>query len=141
MLLSDGLANTGISDSEMIAAKSAEYNAQGVGITTIGVGLDFNHDLMLELSEQGGGNFYFLEDPTKVTTVFRDELDFLVTPLANDLRISIDFAPGFDMVDVYGFTYEWDETGEMVISVPTVFASRRGGARGADPRSSRPGGQ
>jgi Ca-activated chloride channel homolog len=128
MLLSDGLANTGTTDPEAIVAKSAEYNAQGIGITTVGVGLDFNQDLMRTLAEQGGGNFYYIEDPAKVTTVFDEELDFLVTPLANDLSITITLAPGFSVVDTFGIAYTEDEAGALTLSVPTVFASSHGGA-------------
>jgi Ca-activated chloride channel family protein len=128
MLLSDGLANVGTTDNESILATSAEYNAQGIGLTSIGVGLDFNQDLMLSLSEQGGGNFYFVETQDKITAVFKDELDFLITPLANNLDITLTLADGFDLTDVYGLAYDWDEDGNMVVHVPTVFASRRGGA-------------
>ncbi|OGQ87007.1 MAG: hypothetical protein A2289_08025 [Deltaproteobacteria bacterium RIFOXYA12_FULL_58_15] len=128
MLLSDGLANVGIVDSASIIERSSAYNNEGIGITTIGVGLDINQDLMRELSEQGGGNFYFIESPEKVIVVFKDELDFLVTPLANNLTATIELGENFTLVDVYGFSYNWDEGGNMVVTVPTVFASRRGGA-------------
>jgi Ca-activated chloride channel family protein len=128
MLLSDGLANVGTTDDESILATSAEYNRQGIGLTTIGVGLDFNQELMLSLAEQGNGNFYFVETQEKITKVFKDELDFLITPLAHNLDIVLTLADGFDLVDVHGLAYEWDEDGNMVVHVPTVFASRRGGA-------------
>ncbi|MBI5508523.1 MAG: VWA domain-containing protein [Deltaproteobacteria bacterium] len=128
MLLSDGLANTGISDSAQIVSKSASYNDQGIGITTVGVGLDFNQTLMRTLAEQGGGNFYFIENPAKVTAVFKDELDFLVTPLANDLQVTLALAPGIDMVETYGIAFTHNDLGELVLRVPTVFASSQGGA-------------
>ena len=128
MLLSDGLANEGVVDSELILATSRDFNDLGIGLTTVGVGLEFNQELMRCLSEQGGGNFYFIQNAEKITEVFRDELDFLVTPLANDLLVSISFADGFTLGETYGLSYEIDELGRAVVRVPTVFASRSGGA-------------
>lgn len=128
MLLSDGLVNTGEVNSEIILRDSKAYNDQGIGISTIGVGLDFNHELMRGLSEQGGGNFYFLEDPAKAARVFLDELDVLVTPIANNLKITLTLKEGFTMIDTYSLPHSWNGSSQLVVEVPTVFASRRGGA-------------
>ncbi len=128
MLLSDGLANTGITDADTILATSAGYGEQGIGITTIGVGLEFNETLMRELAEQAGGNFYFLQDATKIATVFRDELDFLLTPIANDLDMTLAFGSGFTFERTYGLAYSLDADNVAHVHVPTVFASKRNGA-------------
>lgn len=128
MLLSDGLVNTGEVNSEIILRDSKVYNDQGIGISTIGVGLDFNQELMRGLSQQGGGNFYFLEDPAKAARVFLDELDVLVTPIANNLKITLTLSEGFTMIDTYGLPHTWEGSNQLVVEVPTVFASRRGGA-------------
>ncbi len=40
---------------------------QGIGLTTIGVGLSFDVALMRGLAEHGAGNFYFLEDAAAAT--------------------------------------------------------------------------
>jgi Ca-activated chloride channel family protein len=128
MLLSDGLVNTGEVNSEIILRDSKVYNDRGIGISTIGVGLDFNQELMRGLSQQGGGNFYFLEDPAKAARVFLDELDVLVTPIANNLKITLTLSEGFTMIDTYGLPHTWEGSNQLVVEVPTVFASRRGGA-------------
>jgi len=128
MLLSDGLANRGEIDPEMIVSDSKHYNDQGIGISTIGVGMDFNQDLMRSLSEQGGGNFYFIEDPAKASTVFQQELDFLLTPIANNLKITLNLADGFSHIDTFGLPRSWNGSNQLVVEVPTVFASRKSGA-------------
>src|SRR5262249_2304278 len=70
MLVSDGMANVGISDDASIRAMAEAYIGGGTGLTTIGVGMSFNVELMRGLAERGAGNFYFLESPTAIAEVF-----------------------------------------------------------------------
>ena len=46
ILLTDGIANVGTTDPQRIAAESSEFNGQGVDLSTIGVGLELNNDLL-----------------------------------------------------------------------------------------------
>src|SRR5690606_16024746 len=59
ILVSDGLATVGITDDQSIQAMAERYFQDGIGLTTIGVGRDFNVNLMRSLAERGAGNFYF----------------------------------------------------------------------------------
>ena len=90
LLLSDGLANEGITDPEqlnLIAKKVFETDA--IGLSTFGVGADYNEKLMTNLSENGGGNYYFIDSPDKIPTIFAEELTGLLTVLAQNARLSI----------------------------------------------------
>lgn len=60
ILLSDGLANTGITDPRELGRIAGRYRDKSISLTTMGVGLDYNENLMLGLAEHGGGNYYFL---------------------------------------------------------------------------------
>ncbi len=137
ILLSDGLINTGRS-SEDVLGLSEEYVSTGIGLTTIGVGDSFNVELMRGLAERGAGNFYFVEDPSAVTEVFTEELNYFVHPLALDLEVSVKTDPSHEIGQVYG-TRLWEvlgaDGGQM--SIPAVFLSSRttddsgeGGRRG-----------
>ena len=119
MLLSDGVVTAGIDDTDTIVAKSAEYNEKGIGITTIGVGTDFNQELMYELANQGGGNFYFIQDAAKLMEVFIHEIEYLMTPVAENLKIAFTLPQGFEVEDIYGYDWAVDEvTGEVKILGP-----------------------
>ncbi len=60
LLLSDGLANQGITDpGELNKIAQTQFEEHGIGLSTFGVGLDFNEDLMTSLAESGTGNYYF----------------------------------------------------------------------------------
>lgn len=119
MLLSDGNITAGVSNLGQILATSAAYNQEGIGITTIGVGLDFNQELMYALANQGNGNFYFLHDGDKLIDVFRHEIEYLLTPVAENLKVSFHLPPGFFVEEMYGFDFAQQQDGEWVLLGPS----------------------
>jgi hypothetical protein len=118
MLLSDGMVTAGEDNLAAILDNSAKYNEEGIGITTIGVGTDFNFDLMYGLANQGNGNFYFLEDGTKLLDVFQHEIEYLLTPVAQNLKISFTLPQGFSVQEIYGFDFI-EENGEVILIGPS----------------------
>jgi Ca-activated chloride channel family protein len=94
LLLTDGLANRGITDVEELARHARELRARGVATSTFGVGLDFNEHLLTLLAEQGGGHFYYIERPTQIPEVFRAELGELLAVVAREATLSIDLPRG-----------------------------------------------
>lgn len=89
ILLSDGLATAGETRQSAILEMADRFVAEGVGLSTIGVGRSFNPVLMRSLAERGAGNFYFVEDAQAVQEVFTDELKVSMTPIALDLEIAV----------------------------------------------------
>lgn len=125
LLLSDGLATVGVTDGALIQEMADGYMSDGIGLTTVGVGLDFDVGLMRSLAERGAGNFYFLEEPAAITEVFREELDTQVTPIALDVSLSVAAEAGWRIGEVIG-THGWSG-GERggAISLPAVFLASR----------------
>jgi len=125
ILLSDGLINQGGTEEDVVNL-STDYVAQGIGLTTIGVGDDFNVDLMRGLAERGAGNFYYVEDSSAVAEVFTEELDYFVQPLALDLQVSVQADPSHQIGEVLG-TRLWQTEGSDggSMAVPAVFMSSR----------------
>jgi hypothetical protein len=113
LFLSDGLASAGNTDTNDILAMSAQYNDMGIGITTLGVGTDFAFDLMYGLANQGNGNFYFLDDGDKMVDVFQHELEYLLTPVAENLKIAFTLPKDFFVESIYGFDFE--QVGDEVV--------------------------
>ena len=60
LLLSDGLANQGITNPHEIKNLVRGSNAKGVQISTMGLGSDYNEDLMQAIAENAGGNYYYV---------------------------------------------------------------------------------
>lgn len=125
IILSDGLPTAGVTDQQSIINMADIYIADGIGLTTIGVGLSFNVDLMRGLAERGAGNFYFLENTAAIDEVFTEELNYFVTPIAFDLVANVTVAPAYDLGEVVGTTL-WTANGNGgTINIPSVFLASR----------------
>ena len=125
IFLSDGLATAGTTSRPAIMDMAKGWIAKGIGLTTIGVGNDFDVDLMRGLAENGAGNYYFLEDATAASEVFSEELDFFMSPLALDIKIEATAGSGWTFGEVVG-SHLWTaqpRTGSM--SIPAVFLASR----------------
>ena len=118
ILLSDGIVNSGVIDHDAILTGSGSFNQAGVGVTTIGVGSDFNFELMHLLATQGKGNFYFLDTAEKLAQVFEEEIKYLLTPVADNLKVYFSLPEGFSVEDIYGFEYK-QTNGDFHLLGPT----------------------
>jgi Ca-activated chloride channel family protein len=126
IFLSDGLATVGVTSQPTIISMATTYITKGIGLTTVGVGNDFDVALMRGLAERGAGNFYYVEDATAATEVFTEELKYFLSPLALDIKIEAKTdASKWEMKSVVGSTL-WSagpSLGKM--DVPAVFLASR----------------
>jgi Ca-activated chloride channel family protein len=125
ILLSDGLATAGIRDDESIILMAESYIESGIGLTTVGVGRDFNIALMSGLAERGAGNFYFLEDPEAIQEVFSEELAYFVEPLALAVTIEVRAIGDQAVGDVWGTRLWHTVDGVGTMHLPAVFRASR----------------
>lgn len=105
LLLSDGLANRGITSPWELSRIVSSESARGVSLTTLGVGLDFNEDLMASLAESGRGTYYFIDRPGRIGEILAGEFDTLSTISALDVTITIEVKPHVRIDDVMGYEY------------------------------------
>ena len=89
ILLSDGLANVGPSSTRELRRLGSDLSERGISVTTIGVGDDYNEDLMAGLAEASDANYYYVKDTEKLPSIFAKELGALLTVAARDVRIEI----------------------------------------------------
>ncbi len=94
LLLTDGLANVGITSPAELAHHAGELRQRGIPTTTLGVGLDFDEDLLASLAEAGGGNFQFIEQPRQLRAFFERELGEMLTVVAAGLNLSLTLPHG-----------------------------------------------
>ena len=74
LLLTDGLANEGITDRDELARHAGELRQRGVSTSTFGVGADFDERLLRDMAHEGGGNFYFIEGASQIPGMLTGEL-------------------------------------------------------------------
>jgi Ca-activated chloride channel family protein len=102
VLISDGQANAGIVDRNELADLASSTAAQGISLSTVGVGLDFDELTMTRLADVGHGHYYFVEDTAQLSTMFASELAAMTQTVAADVRLDV---TGANVTDVYGYSY------------------------------------
>jgi Ca-activated chloride channel family protein len=108
-----------------------DASKSGVGMTTVGVGVQFGAELATAISSVRGGNLFFFPDSTRMEKVFEEEFDTMVTELAYDLALEVRPAKGLKIAGVYGIpgqALKWLDGGAISLSVETIFLSRKKGA-------------
>ena len=91
LLLSDGLANVGETNPDTIATDVHGLSQRGVSTTTLGVGNDYSEDLMEAMARSGDGNFYHIESPDQLPSIFEAELNGLSATVGQ--RVSLGLKP------------------------------------------------
>jgi Mg-chelatase subunit ChlD len=103
VLLTDGIANQGVTDPAKMAQDSLSFNDRGIDLSTIGVGLDLNKDLLRQLAKSGRGLFHFVADAQDIKKVFIKEVQSLVSPVASEPNVEIEYDSGLELAQLYGY--------------------------------------
>jgi Ca-activated chloride channel family protein len=114
ILLSDGQANAGVVDPHQIADTARMAANQGVRITSVGIGLDYNEDLMEAIAEAGRGQYHYVKVASDLDKVIAGELAGIQATVATAVELHLK-APcaGVQITDVLG--YESRRDGDTVI--------------------------
>src|ERR1041384_8003701 len=110
VLITDGLANVGITNTDEIVTQALGVFQRGVSTSTIGIGADFNEDLLMPMAQSGGGNAWHVVEPDDMQHIFQIELEGLIAQFAHTVSLSLIPADGFRVVDVLN-DFEFTETG------------------------------
>jgi Ca-activated chloride channel family protein len=102
ILLSDGLANVGPQSKEEIAHLGTMLSKEGISVSTIGVGLDYNEDLMTALADESGGNSYFAQNSDELPTIFAEEIGEAMTLMAQNIKIYLECFDDIRPVSIIG---------------------------------------
>jgi len=102
ILLSDGQANVGPSTPAELQRLGASLVKEGISVSTLGLGLGYNEDLMSGLAQSGSGNHMFVEEADDLVNVFNKEFNDLLSVVAGDFEIEATLASGVRPVKVLG---------------------------------------
>jgi Ca-activated chloride channel homolog len=123
MLLSDGLANVGEQRPEVLGQRTSMAFGRGVSVSSLGVGLDYNEDLMTRIADQGGGRYHFIKDAQAIAGVLNDELRGLSSSVARAIVLTFEPANGVKLAKVFGYP-TWEEDDETRIKVGTLSSGQ-----------------
>jgi Ca-activated chloride channel homolog len=108
LLLSDGLANEGITDDYLLDLIAKDHaHTDNITLSTFGLGHEFNERLMHNLAESGAGNYYYIEKPEDASIDFGNEIKLLLGVVAKDAKLRINFpAKYLTLTRVYGYPHK-----------------------------------
>jgi Ca-activated chloride channel family protein len=90
LLLTDGLANHGVTDRDEIITHARELRRRGVVTSTFGVGADFDERLLQQMADAGSGHFYFIERAVQIPDLFASELGETLEVVASGVTLTIE---------------------------------------------------
>ena len=89
VLLSDGYANRGITDTTELRAHAEQLRLRSLFTSTVGVGDGYNPQQLQTLAEYGGGRLHDAERPEEIIEVVLGELGEARATVADDLTLTL----------------------------------------------------
>lgn len=131
MLFTDERPNVGATEAASFMGMARAASKSGIGLTTIGVGVQFGAELATAISSVRGGNLFFFSSVPEMTDKFKKDFDTMLTELAYDLKLRVWPQKGVKIVGLFGLPGELVKRtpdGGLEMTVETIFLSKeRGG--------------
>ncbi len=125
ILLTDAQPNTGDFSASGLSGMVAQNAGSRIYTTFIGIGVDFNSQLIELLTKTKGANYYSVHSPSEFRQRMTDEFDFMVTPLVFNLRLDFQ-SDGWRIDKVFGSPEADTATGNLM-TINTLFPSKSEG--------------
>ncbi|HEX4639992.1 MAG TPA: VWA domain-containing protein [Chthoniobacterales bacterium] len=125
ILLSDGLANVGPSSTSDLSSLGRELRSDGISVSTIGLGDDYNEDLMTALAEASHANYYYVKDAEKLPGIFAEELGSARSLIARTITIRIEAPDGVRLKEIIGRPEIECHDRFAEIKMPELFGSEK----------------
>ena len=115
LLLSDGLANHGITDRAELARHAEQLRARGITTSTIGLGADFDEEMLEGMARAGAGHFYYVETPVQIGDCLTGELGEALEIVARDVAVSVRAGDGVAVTTLNRFPIGQDADGRTTL--------------------------
>jgi Ca-activated chloride channel family protein len=124
VLISDGHANIGPSDTASMQNLAANGTEWGIQVSAIGVGLDYDERLLAVLAVQSSGRVYHLQHPAQMAEILREELQLLAQTIGTDAVVEIAPASGVEFLGVESLGATLEE-GRVRVPIGALHAGQR----------------
>ncbi len=129
ILISDGQPTEGVTETAALTAIVREIRGYGVSVSSIGVGDDFNEQLMEAVAEVGAGAYAYLQDASQLAAIFQKDLNAAGTQVARGVSVTFRVPKGAQLQRVLGYSQvarRADGDSELVtVSLPDFSASQQ----------------
>lgn len=124
ILVSDGLANVGRSLPSDLRWLASRYCEKGIYISTIAVGNDFYHDMMVGIAEASLSNFYFVESPDAIEEAVSQELHGALSVAARDIKVEIQLPRGVVLEEALDKEITIRD-GRIIVTFPDLYSHQQ----------------
>ena len=121
VFLTDAMPNSGELRKGKLFALAKKASEKGIHTTFIGIGVDFNNDLVEYVSKTRGANYFSVRSSKRFKKLLDKEFEYMVTPLVYDLELKLS-SKKYEIDAVYGSPDAKLATGE-IMKVNTLFPS------------------
>ena len=125
IFLTDAMPNTGELGKNKLFGMAKEASKKGINTTFVGIGVDFNNDLVEYVSKTRGANYFSVHSSKEFSKLMDKEFDYMVTPLVYDLELKLSNSI-YSIEAVYGSPDAKMSIGE-IMKVNTLFPSSNNG--------------
>lgn len=108
ILISDGMANVGVTSEDLIGAAADDADGEGTYLFGVGVGDGVNDTLMDTVTDAGRGAYVYLDSEAEAERVFVDRFAETVLVAARAVRIQVTLPPYFNVQKFFGEVYSPD---------------------------------
>ncbi len=123
LLLTDGQANVGVTDMEILAQQAGELSHRGISTSTFGVGLDFNEYLLEGMANQSEGNYYFIDAPERAHEFFLQEIGKIQKINLREVEVILDLSQNVSL-NVLGGWKNWRTENHVHISIGSLYSQQ-----------------
>lgn len=121
IVITDAMPNYGTTSESGLMSLVQENADNGIYTSFVGVGVDFNTELINLIGSIKGANYYSVHNSEEFKTRLGEQFEYMVTPLVFDLNLNFD-SDSFEIEKVYGTDNE-DTTKGNIMKVNTLFPS------------------
>jgi Mg-chelatase subunit ChlD len=119
ILISDGMPDS----PEGLEAQARSFARSEIPLTTVGIGSDYDEQLMVSLADAGTGNFYWVTQGQDLAAVFGHELSTAQETVATGLQVGLELGEGVELVDASGYPTRV-VGGRAMFDVGTLYAAQ-----------------
>ena len=122
IVITDAMPNYGETDEEGLMSYVKLNAEKGIYTSFIGVGVDFNTELIQTISDVKGANYYSVHNSKEFKERMGEEFEYMVTPLVFDLELNLK-SEDYEIAKVYGSDTANKENGN-IMKVNSLFPSK-----------------
>ncbi|MBI5490099.1 MAG: von Willebrand factor type A domain-containing protein [Deltaproteobacteria bacterium] len=108
VLVSDGQANTGITDIDIIAAAADDMEGEGIYLVGVGCGDGYNDTLMDAVTDAGRGAYVFIDKESEARRMFVDRFLQTMEVAVRDVQVQLTLPGVFRIEEFHGEEYSTD---------------------------------